>query len=320
MKQKLLKIAGILILPVLLYILFSCFARGFGFHSLSIVVSQAMIPTIMGFSLAITMRLGMFDFSPGVRVVFAAVIGGTLEHYLGFPGLLAGCVIGGWLGGFVMAITYRALRIPSMVVSLGGILTFEVVAAKIAGSSGYIEISGASAAWGGVAFNYFVLGVAAVFFYIIIYRTKIGCHIQAVGNDEKMARNMGMNTEGVKFKAYILAGLFCGIAAILQIRYSGTITSQIGMVTMSMIFKPMIGVIIGLQLVRFIDNLPLLILIGEISISIIFNGFIAMGLTDTAQNIVLGTFLVVIMAISEKSEHIGSLQVRRAAKMSVPLG
>lgn len=317
MNQKIIRIGAIFTLPVLLFIAFSGFTKGFGAHSIFIVLSQAMIPTIMGFAIAITMRIGLFDFSPGIRVVFAAVIGGVMEHWFGIVGLLAGCIIGGLIGGLVLALLYRTLRIPSMVVALGMILIFEVIAAKIAGSTGYIEISKHATEWGGQPFNYIVLAIAAVLFYIVIYQTKIGCHIQAIGNDEKMAKNMGMNTDGVKFKAYILAGLFCGIAAILQIRYSGSITSQIGMVSMSMIFKPMIGVLIGLQLLRFIDNLPLLILIGEVSIAIIFNGFIAMGLTNTVQNIVLGGFLIIIMAISENGDALKAMRSKRTKKAGI---
>jgi ribose transport system permease protein len=53
-----------------------------------------------------------------------------------------------------------------------------------------------------------------------------------------------------------------------------------------------------MQLIKLIDNLAFAILVGELSISIIFNGFIALGLTDSVQNIVLGIFLIVVMAIS----------------------
>lgn len=310
MKLQILKIAGIAFLPVLLFVIFSNSAEGFGSHSISIILSQSMIPAILGFAMAMTMRIGHYDFSPGARMVFAAVFGGILEHSLGFPGLIIGCIAGGLLGGLIMATLYRTLRIPAMVVSLGVILIFEVVAAKIAGGTGYIEISPASTVWGGQIFAYIVLLIAAVLFYIVLYNTKIGCHLQAIGNDEKMVKNIGMNTEKVKFIAYIFTGLFCGLAAILQIRYSGTITSQIGMVSMSMMFKPMIGVVIGVQLSQIIKNLPLLILIGEISIAIIFNGFIAMGLTDTTQNIVLGLFLIIIMSISESGDRIRELFAR----------
>jgi ribose transport system permease protein len=127
---------------------------------------------------------------------------------------------------------------------------------------------------------------------------------------------MGINTERVKFIGFVISGFFCGIAGILIVSYSASISAQIGMVTMSMIFKPIIGVLIGMQLIKLVDNLAFAILIGELSISIIFNGFIALGLTDTVQNIVLGIFLIVVMAISanarDTENHLPKYTVKKA--------
>jgi ribose transport system permease protein len=299
-----LKVIYILALPFFLFLLFMILARGFGLHSISIVVSQSIIPLVIGFAVAIAMRMELFDFSPGVRVVFAAVIGGIAEHYWGVAGLLIGCTAGGMFGGLAIALMYRTLRIPAMVVSLGFILIFEVFAARIAGTSGYIKITEFSAAFGSYPVNIFIALAAGFVFHIIIYKTRFGCHLHAVGNDEKMARNMGINTERVKFIGFVISGFFCGIAGILMISYSASISTQIGMVTMTMIFKPIIGVLIGMQLIKLIDNLAFAILIGELSISIIFNGFIALGLRDSVQNMVLGIFLIVIMAISANAKAV----------------
>jgi ribose transport system permease protein len=314
MERHLLKYVYVSLLPIGLFACFMAMAKGFGFHSIPIVVSQSMIPLVIGDAAAITMRMELFDFSPGVRVVFASVIGGMLEHRFGAPGLLFGCMLTGIVGGYAIAILYRVLRIPAMVVSLGFILIFEVFGAKIAGTSGYIKISEASAFWGSYPINIIISLVSCVLFYIIIYRTKIGCHLHAVGNDEKMAKSLGIDTERVKFRGFVLSGIFCGIAAILLISYSASITAQIGMVTMSMVFKPIIGVLIGMQLIKIVDNLAFAILIGALAISVIFNGFIALGLTDTAQNIVLGLFLIIVMAVSANTTSKSAMDVPAKAK------
>jgi ribose transport system permease protein len=88
------------------------------------------------------------------------------------------------------------------------------------------------------------------------------------------------------------------------------------MVTMAMIFKPIIGVLIGMQLIKLVDNLGFAILIGELSISIIFNGFIALGLTDTVQNIVLGIFLIAVMTISANAKLTENYHLKPAIKKS----
>ena len=128
-----------------------------------------------------------------------------------------------------------------------------------------------------------------------MYRTQLGCQIMSVGNNEQLCRSMGVNTDRVKFLSYLVSATICGFAGILQICYSGTISIAIDMTTMSIIFKPLMGALIGMQLVKLVDNLPLVIYIGEVCIQIIFNGLIALGLTDAWQNVVLGAFIVIVM-------------------------
>lgn len=48
MNKNVLNIIKLISLPIILYLFFSISASGFGMHSLPIVVSQSMIPTIMG--------------------------------------------------------------------------------------------------------------------------------------------------------------------------------------------------------------------------------------------------------------------------------
>ncbi len=119
-----------------------------------------------------------------------------------------------------------------------------------------------------------------------------------------MLKGLGVNVDSVKFKAFAASGIFCFMGALQQLCYSGTVSATTGMGTMDMVFKPMMGVLIAMQLVRLVDNMPLMIVIGEVVIAIVFNGFIAMGLTDNIQNIVLGGFLLVVMGVSENSSRI----------------
>ena len=318
MKKRIISIVGLFALPVVLFLFFSLVAEGFGLHSIAIVISQCMIPTIIGFAMCSVMNAGLMDFSPGARVVCGAVTGGLLSSSFGIAGLLIGCFAGGIIGAAIIGLLYRYLKIPSMVISLGIVLIFEVYGAKITGSSGYVKIPNAISKVGSYPLNIVLTLIAGIILYIVFYQTKIGFQIKAVGNDEKMAKSMGVKTDNVKFFAYLISGIFCGFGAILQICYSGSVTSSVGMATMSMVFKPMMGVLIGLQLIRLVDNLPILIFIGELIIAIVFNGFIAMGLPDSVQNIVLGAFLLLVLGVSANSASITKWRQRRiAGKVSI---
>lgn len=317
MQKRIMSIFGIFALPALMFFIFYFLSNGFGFHSIRVILSQCMIPVTMGLAMAMVMQAGLMDFSPGARVVLGAALGAVFADKFGMAGLIIGCFIGAMIGGVIIALLYRYLRIPSMVVSLGVVLVLEVVSYKISemgGSAGALKVTNELSKAGSYPNNIIISAIACVVFYIIMYKTKLGCLIKAVGNDEVMVKSMGVNTDHVKFKAFVISGVFCIFGAVLQICYAGTVTLQTGMVTMNMVFKPMMGVMIGLQLIRLFDNMPLMIFIGELTIAIIFNGFISLGLTDNIQNIILGAFLLIVMGISQNNGRFADIRRRRMVK------
>jgi ribose transport system permease protein len=303
-------IIKLLMLPVGLFLIFSIIAPGFGFHSIPVILSQSIVAVVIGFGLSLLMNAELMDFSMGARTVFAAILGGILSQSMGIPGLLLGCLAGALFGALLMAILYQYLKIPVMVVSLGIVMIYEVLGAKLTGSSGYLRIDSEIYKIGSYPNNIIILVLSGVLCYVLYYKMKIGCHITAVGNDERMCKNVGIKAAKVKFTAIMLTGLFCAIAAVLTICYSGAITASTGMGTMGVIFKPIMCVIIGRQMRKTLDNMPLLILIGGLCISIIFNGFIAIGLPDALQDIVLGVFLIAVMGYSSNSEKVSNLYRR----------
>ena len=308
MKKRAIGIAGVFATPFALYLLFSVLSSGFGLHSLSIVVSQSMIPTMMGFGMAVTMVSGLMDFSIGARVIFAATVSAIGAQYFGIAGFLAGALLGGIIGAAVLAALYRILRIPSLVVSFGFVILIEVATYKLStyfGNIGNIRVPKEVYSIAIFPYNLLWVAGAAVICYMALYRTKTGIQLVAVGNNEELAGSVGISTKALKTKAYLLSGLFCTIGGILQISYSGSITVMVNMQSISMIFKPMMGVMMAVfALRRLWNNIPVAILIAEICIAIIFNGLIAVGFPDSVQNIALGIFLYIVLAVSENTPRI----------------
>ncbi len=298
MKSKVIKIVGVFAVPVILYLFFSITAPGFGLNSLQVVVSQSVIPIIMGYSMAFGMAAGLFDLSTGPRVILAASVGGFLSAYMGIAGLILGSVVGGLVIGVVMGVAFNKLRIPSMVLSLGALMLLEIFAYVFLGRNAFIQISPQLAILGKTPYNLIICLIMAVIFYVLYYRTKFSYQVRIVGNNELLAKNMGVNPKKINFWCWTIGGIFVGIVGILQISYSNSISGALDMSSLSMVFKPMMGVMIGMELLALIDNLALNIIIGELCISIIFNGLIALGLPATMQDVVLGLFMIIVMAVS----------------------
>lgn len=312
MKKGLVTLIELLVLPVGLFLIFSILADGFGLHSIPIIISQSMIPVVTGFGLSMLMNAGLMDFSMGARAVFGATIGGMLAQQYGVPGLVVGCVLGAMAGALVMAVLYYVLKIPAMVISLGIVLMYEVLAAKLAGSSGYIRIAREQYMIGSYPNNIIIVLVAAVIFYILYYKTQIGCYITAVGNDEKMCKNVGIRADKVKFAAILLTGVFCSLSSLLLICYSGSVTASTDMTTISIVFRPIMCVVLARHLRKNLDCMPILILVGGLCLTIIFNGFIALGFDEALQDIVLGLFLIFVLGSSAISEKINNVRLKKA--------
>lgn len=311
MNKSAVNIIKLIAMPILLFVIFSAISSGFGLHSLTIVISQSMIPMMMGLGMYIVMDAGLMDFSIGARAVFSAIIGGMLSQSMGIIGLVLGCFLGAMLVSTLMAALYRWLKIPCMVISIGILMIFEVAGSKLVGSSGYLRISAEQSKVASYPYNVIITVIVGVFAYFLYYRTRIGNHITAVGNDEKMCKSLGINADKTKFLAIVLTGIFCAFVALLYICYSGSITAGIEMTSMAMIFEPIMCVILGRHLRKYVDCMPLLILVGALSITIIFNGFIAMGFSDAVQDIVLGIFLIIILGSDVLTTKINMLRLAK---------
>ncbi len=54
---------------------------------------------------------------------------------------------------------------------------------------------------------------------------KIGTYTYAIGSDEFVAKNMGINVNKYKVHAFILSGAFLGVMAILTISYGSSMVA-----------------------------------------------------------------------------------------------
>lgn len=291
-------VLSVIALPVVLFLIFTLLAPGFGTSSIFIVLRQALIPTVTGIAMAFGQTAGIFDLSVGTRVILAATCGGVLGNLWGIPGIIIGSLLGGILPAILMGGLHNLLRLPSLVLSLGIVLIFEIVTSSIMGHNGQVTVPGSIAILGKSPWCFIITIACAIVFFFLYYHTKFSYHVRVVGNNELLAKNMGISVRRVNFLCFAVGGIFVGIVGILQICYSNSVSASISMASMSLVFKPMMGVMIAMELLKICDNFALNIVVGEVCISIIFNGLIALGLPATMQDVVLGLFMLLVMAVS----------------------
>ncbi|WP_419824627.1 ABC transporter permease [Anoxybacterium hadale] len=242
--------------------------------------------------------MGLFDFSIGANVVLSAIVGVTMAKQFGYVGLLVGAMSCGLLIGFCNGILYAKLRIPSMIVTVGLMLVFESLAYFASGGQKQ-SLDSSLQFFGKAPGNMILALIAFLLTFFILKYTKVGTYCYAIGSDEYVAKNMGINVNRYKILGFVLLHFFVGIMAILSVSFGTSMTATTGMASMSRNFTPLMGTFFGLAFRKYGTPVPAMI-IGEFIISIIFNGFIALGAPTTIQNVVTGAALLTIVALTTR--------------------
>ena len=260
----------------------------------------SLIATVGAIGFYFVMDMGLFDFSIGANIILSAVVGCQLAttFELGYFGLVIGCIITGALVGLCNGMFYVRLRIPSMIVTAGLALIYESIANYMAGGVGQTLPSNMRGL-GQMPGNIILAVLCFVIAYLMLNYTKFGTYTYAIGSNEFVAKNMGINVDRYKVYAFILSGAFFGAMAILTISYGSSIVAVTGMQSMSRNFIPTMGCFFGLAFMRY--GIPLqAIILGEFIVNIIFFGFISLGAPTAIQDMISGLALLIIITLTTK--------------------
>lgn len=217
------------------------------------ILGQWSFVGIVAIGMTFVILLGGIDLSVGSMVALAAGVGVyTLNAAAGSWGLgdtmaivvAAGvCIVGGSLLGMVNGLVIARGRVAPFVATLGTLAIYRsLVLAPAQGGeirssvSAFGEFGGAMVAvpWfgdgggGSIRLRAAVLvfvGLAIVA-HVVLTRTVFGRRIYAIGDNPKAARYAGVRIGMVTTGVYAIAGLTCGIAALLNASRLNSVSSS----------------------------------------------------------------------------------------------
>ena len=274
MKRFLINILKVIMLPVIVYLIFLviCFERFSNWNCIYTIFIQTIIPTITAYAIAYGNICGVFDFTIGSRLVISGVIGGLLAAQYGFAGMILGAIISAIVVGIITGVLNWWLKIPSLVLTMGLAMVFEIIGSKLAGHYGFVQIDNKYAIFGSSPNIVIIFLLSAVLFYFVFNHTVFSFHMRAVGSNEAVAKNSGIKTDLVKCKSFVYGSVFIGIAAILTLSQSGSVGAQTSLGSVTIMFKPLISVLLALVLQRICD-LTIGIFIAQFTLNISFYRF-----------------------------------------------
>ena len=236
--------------------------------------------------------------SVGANIVLSSIIACNASVRFGYAGLIIAPILCGTLIGLINGLVYIKLHISSLIVTVALSLIYEALSVYATnGKNVILDIN--FRAFGDYPANLILAVLAYLLCAFILKYTKVGTYTYAIGSNEVVAKNMGVNVAKYKVVAFTLAGLFFGLQSILTISFGTSMTSAANLSSMSRNFTPLMGTFFGLAFKKY-GHPVVAIVIGEMIIQLMFNGFVALGAPTTIQNVVTGAALLVIVALTTK--------------------
>lgn len=200
--------------------------------TLNIVANQIPELGIIALALMITMIGSGINLSVISMTTLSGVVGGMVMLYLQDLGnlsvilgmvlvLLVGLVLGG-INGFI--ISY--IEVPALLTTLGTMLFYQGISLNLAKGGSIaafpklLSVIGNGAILG-IPIPLFIFIVLSVALHYILKETLFGQHLYKIGKDKRAARYSGISVKQNVLKAYLLAGLLLGFAAVIMMaRYN----------------------------------------------------------------------------------------------------
>lgn len=293
------------IVPLIILIVLATIANP-NFISLGNIISMFnLIPFVAICCLgnALVIMTGSADISVGKTSGLAAIIFGWTIKVLGVPIWLAvilGILTGGLIG-FLNSFLIFNFNLPEFIVTLG--MSYVVGACRFFLSKGYpftgfgdgVKAFGTATIPGiGVNIPFVVCVVLYIIIGLVLAKTTFGRHIKAVGDNPQVAALSGINVVKIKKFAYIACGLIVAIAGILMVirlDYANPYTGN------GWEFKCIAACAIGGVSLNGGRGNGLCIAIGVVSMMVLDNAIIMMGIDTNLQTTAIGAFLMIAASL-----------------------
>ena len=260
-------------------------------------------------ALLIVVAVGGIDLSVGSNFAMSAFAALYGFHILGLPvwavlGLSLGC---GSLIGAVNGVLAGLIGCGALLTTLGTMITVRGLY-TLASQARLVAISTSTRSddlWDWIGFEkplgmtvgFWALVAVALLVFFMFRQSRFGWHILAVGSNRKAARHGGINVKLVVFFAYVVAGLIVGLSGFLYAARQNSVGSDTGI---GLEFFTLTALVVGLG--GFVPGRGAVVsvLMGFATIYVLNDAMINSGFRGDFTQFVLGSIIIVILAIDVK--------------------
>ncbi|MFV0405679.1 MAG: ABC transporter permease [Propioniciclava sp.] len=287
---------GVLLLLVILALAVPRFATG---ANAANIMTQASFAGLIACGMTLLIAGGLFDLSVAGIVALAAVIAGTLLPHTTI-GLAAGAGLAVGVGlGILNGIVVTKIRIPPFIATFG-MYNIYLAAAFILTDGNVLPIVSThyramgTASFGGIPGIFLVFSGVCVLSHLLLYRTRFGRQLRAVGSSEPAARMGGIPVDRIKIVAFALTGLFTALAAV---GLSALLSSANGTMATGIELTAITIAVVGGTALRGGQGTLVGTFTGAIFITSVSNALNLLGVQSYWQTIGVGAILVLTLVV-----------------------
>ncbi|PKA42079.1 ABC transporter permease (plasmid) [Rhizobium sullae] len=176
---------------------------------------------MIAFAMALLVIAGEIDLSVAAIIALASTaMGWAAQAGIGTPGLVLIGIGTGLVCGVFNGFLVSALKLPSIVVTIGTMSLFRGISYIVLGDQAYGKYPTDFAFFGQgyvvwvFSFEFVLFIVLAILFTILLHATNFGRQVYTIGNNDFAARFSGIPVDRVKFILFMLTGVMSGVAAV----------------------------------------------------------------------------------------------------------
>lgn len=283
--------------------------RFFRFQNAMIILQQSV--SLLSAALGMTFVIvgGSIDLSVGSILALSALVSATCAQSIGIFAIIPALAVGllcGLLNGALFAIG----KVPSFIATMGtmtafrGIVLYFTKGAPVSITNDpFLNVfSGRTL---GVPHSVVLVIICVVIAWVIYNRTVFGREVQAVGGGERVARLSGIKVDRVKVTMFVMVGLLCGLAGVLESGRVMAATAQLGLgLELNVIAAVVVG---GTPLTGGVGSIRGTIL-GTLIVAVLSNGMNMASVDPYLQEIIQGLVLIAAVFLTIDRGKIGIIK------------
>lgn len=295
------RVPGVAAVIVVLAVAFTSINPSFAsLGNLTNIVSQSTVLLLMALPMTLIIMTEGLDLSMGAVVTFASVVLALTVLATGSTtiGLLAGLGVGlafGLVNGWLIAL----LGIPPFVTTLGTMGVAQGLALVVTDGQSVVGLPKElpliyTGSVLGVPNTIWICLLSFAVIYWLLYNTKFGTYIFALGGNREALRLAGINDRLMLISVYALGGVLAGFAALIM---TARINSAHPTAAIGLEFDAMAAVALGGTSFERGNGWLFGTVLGVVAVGILRNGLNLIAVPSSAQVACIGALVILALYI-----------------------